>query len=76
MNEKKKIAAAVSGVLHYLRTEQEALALSSMAATDRQPSPAPVQAPPVPIRAWGLSGRREQMQVRNLMQLRTFKTLR
>jgi hypothetical protein len=73
MNDKKKITAAVSGVLHYLRTEQEALAMSSPLPLGRQPSPSAVHGPPLQFKPWGMSGRQAQMQVCNLMQMRTFK---
>jgi hypothetical protein len=76
MNDNKKITAAVSGVLHYLRTEQEALAMSSTLPLGRQPSPSAVHVPPLQFKPWGMSGRQAQMQVRNLMQMRTFKSVR
>ena len=76
MNDKKKITAAVSGVLHFLRTEQEALAMSSTLPTTRQPSPSAVYGPLLPFKPWGISGRQAQMQVRNLMQMRTFQSSR
>ena len=76
MNNKKKITAAVSGVLHYLRTEQEALAMSSALATGRQPSLSAENGPPLSFKPWGISGRQEQMQVRNLMQMRASKSVR
>ena len=76
MTDKKKITAAVSGVLHYLRTEQEALAMSSTLATGWQPSLSAENGPPLSFKPWGISGRQEQMQVRNLMQMRTFKSVR
>ena len=73
MNDKRK-AAAISAVLHYIRTEQEAAALAAA-----QPYGAPQMAPSVSAPAskpWGMSGRQQQMQIRNLMQLRTFRILR
>jgi hypothetical protein len=76
MNDQMKITAAVSGVLHYLRTEQEALAMSSTLATGRQPSLSADRGPSPAFKPWGISGRQEQMQVRNLMQMRTFKSVR
>ena len=76
MNDKKKITAAISGVLHYLRTEQEALAMSSTLPTGRQPSLSAEHGPPLLFKPWGVSGRQAQMQVRNLMQMRTFKSVR
>jgi hypothetical protein len=73
MGNDPKTAAAIAAVVQYLKTEEEAIAMqSAMAAAapqmpivDRQPAPA--------IKPWGVSGRQAQMQMGQLMQLRTFK---
>ncbi len=62
--DKKKVAAAVGGVMQYLKTEEEALAAAQMAAQAPQPAPA--------LNLWGLSGRQASMQMRSLMQMRAF----
>ena len=75
MGNDPKTAAAIAAVVQYLKTEEEAIAMqSAMAAAapqmpivDRQPAPA--------IKPWGVSGRQAQMQMRNLMQMRTFRKL-
>ena len=74
MNDKRK-AAAMSAVLHFIRTEQEAAAM--MAAQPAGATQIPLSTPaPVGAKPWGLSGRQAQMQMRNLMQMRTFRKLR
>lgn len=60
----KKLAAAISAVLRYIKQEEEAVYT--------QPVPAAAHAPSVKLRLWGLSGRQAQMQMRNLMQMKAF----
>jgi hypothetical protein len=71
MKERKKIAAATAAVLNYIVTEEEAIYIQSMAPPGVKPAPVPSAA--APVRLWGVSGRQAQMQMRNLMQMRTFK---
>lgn len=71
MKNKKKAAAAIAGVMNYITTEEEAICIQSMAAPAVLPAPAPSAAGP--IKLWGMSGRQSQMQIRNLMQMRTFR---
>ena len=64
----KKMAAALAAVTAYIQTEEEALVM-----------PAPKR--PEPRRfeqgnLWGMSGRQGMMQMRNLMQMKTFNRLR
>ncbi len=62
MNEKqKKITAAIAAVMHYLQEEAESAALEAV----------PVAAAPAGPKLWALNGRQTQMQLRNLMQLRS-----
>ena len=68
--KQKKITAAMSGVLAYIKTEEEAVCAQQMAA---QSAGLPVAAPTAPVKLWGISGRQEQMHLRGLMQLRSFK---
>ena len=60
--ERKKIAAAMAGVMEYLRAEQEQAAVAA-------PPPAPAFSP------WALSGRDYMMQMRNLMQMRAIRVV-
>jgi hypothetical protein len=74
MNSKKKQAAAIAAVVSYLNTEQEAVAVlaSAVAASDVEHPPGARLAAP-PLKVWGISGRQVQMQMRNMMQMKTFK---
>jgi hypothetical protein len=69
METEKKITAAVAAVLHYIRTEEEAAhaqrALSGDALSESLPG--------MNYSPWRASGRQAQMQMRNLMQMRTFQ---
>ena len=71
MENNKKAAAAVAAVMNYLMTEEEAICIQSMARPSVLPAPAPYAA--TPVKLWGASGRQAQMQMRNMMQMRTFK---
>jgi hypothetical protein len=64
----KRLAAALAAVMSYLQTEEEALLI-------------PPPEPPEPRRfdqgnLWALAGRQGMMQMRNLMQMKTFNRLR
>ena len=69
MKDNKKVIAAMAAVTYYLQ-EQEA-AMAQQAALGPQVPAA--QLPVVTVKPWGLNGRQTQMQLRNLMQLRTFR---
>ncbi len=56
--DKKKIAAILAGVDLYIKVEQETAA----------PPPRPIM-----HTMWGMDGRRQIMNMRNLWQLRIFK---
>ena len=58
-------------VMNYITTEEEAICIQSMAAPAVEPAPAPFAF--APVKLWGASGRQAQMQMRNLMQMRTFR---
>jgi hypothetical protein len=64
----KRLAAALAAVTAYIQTEEEALLM-------------PPPKKPEPRRfdqgnLWALSGRQGMMQMRNLMQMKTFNRLR
>jgi len=72
MDSRKKQAAAIAAVVSYLKTEQEAVAMQAAAAPYvEHPLGAHPAAPP--LKVWGISGRQAQMQMRNMMQMKTFK---
>jgi len=68
MDNQKKISAAIAAVMHYIQEEEAVLMQAGMGGLPRLPSaPAPAFSP------WSMNGRQTQMQLRNLMQLRTFQ---
>jgi hypothetical protein len=68
MEADKKIAAAISAVMNYIKTEEEIIYQQAMAAPAEAQTPAAV-----PTKMWALSGRQAIMQMRNLMQMKTFR---
>jgi len=71
MENTKKVSAVISAVMNYIKTEEEAVYLQSMALPAVEPIPEAYAA--APMKLWGMSGRQAQMQMRNMMQMRTFK---
>lgn len=68
MKKNKSMAAAISAVMAYMKSEEDAIvAQASLAAREARAAQ-----PPAPISVWGLSGRQAMMQTRNLMQLKGF----
>ncbi len=65
-----KAAAAIAAVFGYIRSQEEAAAMTPPQTADAIAAPAP------PLRLWGISGRQETMGLRTLMQLRTFQRAR
>lgn len=74
MKKDRKKAAAISAVAAYITAEEAALAVEeaefSAAAEEQVPAAA---RPAAPIAVWGLSGRQQQMQMRNLMQIKALQ---
>jgi hypothetical protein len=71
MNHQKKISAAIAAVMYYIQ-EEEAI-LMQQAAMGGMPQAPSVSAPATAFSLWSINGRQTQMQMRNLMQLRTFQ---
>ena len=71
MESRKKIAAATTAVMNYITTEEEAVCIQTIAAPAVEPVPEAYAA--APVKLWGMSGRQTQMQMRNMMQMKTFK---
>ena len=70
MKDDKKVSAAIAAVMHYIQEEEATL--MHQAAMAGMP-PAQMLAPPVAdANPWAMNGRQTQMQMRNLMQMRTF----
>ncbi len=70
-----KSAAAIAAVMQYIKTEEEAIAMQSAMAATAPQMPVPARQPAPAIKPWGVSGRQAQMQMGQLMQLRTFRKL-
>jgi hypothetical protein len=70
MKDNKRVTAAIAAVTHYIRMEEEAF-IMQQAAMGGMPQAPSVSAPA--SSPWGMNGRQAQMQMRNLMQLRTFR---
>ena len=75
MGNDPRSAAAIAAVLQYIKTEEEAISMQSAMAAASTQMPMFAQPPAPAIKPWGVSGRQAQMQMRNLMQLRTFRKL-
>jgi hypothetical protein len=75
MRNDLKSAAAIAAVLQYIKTEEEAIAMHSAMAASAPQMPAAAGPPAAVIKPWGVSGRQAQMQMGQLMQMRTFRKL-
>jgi hypothetical protein len=71
MENQKKISAAIAAVMQYIQ-EEEAI-LMQQATMGGMPQAPAVSAPATAISPWSMNGRQSQMQMRNLMQMRTFR---
>ena len=71
MVNQKKITAAIAAVIHYIE-EEEAVIMQQAAMGGMLEAPS-VSAPATAFSPWAMNGRQTQMQMRNLMQMRTFR---
>jgi len=69
MKDNKKVTAAIAAVTHYMRMEEEAVLMQQTA----MPPVVSAATPATSISPWSMNGRQTQMQMRNLMQMRTFR---
>jgi len=67
MENDKKVIAAISAVMDYIKTEEEILCMQA-----GPQAPEPSTASLAPPKLWGISGRQTMMQMRNLMQAKAF----
>ncbi len=65
MDNKKKVLAAISAVMTYIKTAEEAASMQA-AAYNNTAGSAP------PFKLWGISSRMDIMQRRSLMQMKAF----
>ncbi len=73
MKDNKKVTAAIAAVTHYMRMEEEAVLMQQTAMGGMSQVLSSVSAPATSISPWSMNGRQTQMQMRNLMQMRTFR---
>ena len=73
MDNQKKVTAAIAAVTHYMRMEEEAVLMQQTAMGGMPQVLSSVSAPATSISPWSMNGRQTQMQLRNLMQMRTFR---
>jgi hypothetical protein len=73
MKDNKKVTAAIAAVTHYMRMEEEAVLMQQTAMGGMPQVLSSVSAPATSISPWSMNGRQTQMQMRNLMQMRTFR---
>ena len=71
MENQAKISAAIAAVMQYMQ-EEEAV-LMQQAVMGGMPQVPSVSAPAATFSPWSMNGRQTQMQMRNLMQMRTFR---
>jgi len=72
MKVNKKVTAAIAAVTNYMRMEEEAI-MMQQAGMGGMPQAPSVFAPAMAFSPWAMNGRQTQMQLRNLMQMRTFR---
>ena len=64
----RKKAAAIAAVMNYIKSEEEMICAQAAAGRGAGPQ----AAGPVSVNLWGVSGRQAMMQMRSLMQMRSF----
>jgi hypothetical protein len=72
MEDNKRVTAAIAAVMNYIQAEEEVRRMQAAMAPGPQ-VPAAAAAWAGVFKPWGISGRQAQMQLRHLMQLRTFQ---
>jgi hypothetical protein len=72
MTDDKKVTAAIAAVTSYIQDEEAVSMQAAMSGRPQATAASTANAADV-IKPWGMSGRQAQMQMRNLMQMRTFQ---
>ena len=70
MKQDRKKAAAISAVAAYITAEEAAFADMQAAPETSRQTEMPAERPAASTAVWSLSGRQQQMQMRNLMQMK------
>ena len=73
MRDMKKKLSAIAAVVNYMKTQEEAAALTvwQIAEPDAKVNDT-IFSLPFSLNIWGLSGRQQQMQLRSMIQLKAF----
>jgi len=66
--KEKKMVAAISAVMTYIKTEEEMAAMQSAV----QAQPEEPEASSVSLNLWGISGRQAIMNMRSMVQMKSF----
>ncbi len=72
MTDDKKVTAAIAAVMSYIQDEEALSMQATMSGMPQAPAVSAALAMDT-VKPWGMSGRQAQMQMRNLMQMRTFQ---
>jgi hypothetical protein len=72
MTDDRKKAAAIAAVMSYIQDEEALSMQAAMFGMPQAPAASAAMAANI-IKPWGMSGRQAQMQMRHLMQMRTFQ---
>jgi hypothetical protein len=75
MTDDKKVTAAIAAVMSYIQDEEAISMQAAMSGMPQAPAASAAIAAAA-VKPWGLSGRQAQMQMRLLMQMRTFQSNR
>ncbi|MGE0083113.1 MAG: hypothetical protein AB7S75_01695 [Desulfococcaceae bacterium] len=68
LTDKKKKVAALAAVTAYIKSQQEMMAMQAAPPSALAEVPKPAAMPSL----WGVSGRMDIMQMRNMMQMKSF----
>ena len=72
MEDNKKITAAISAVLSYIKNEEEAICIN--ASMNRSALDKKLTQSSCIVNQWGISGRQTMMAMQNMMQMKSFHT--
>lgn len=68
LTDKKKKVAALAAVTAYIKSQQEMMAMQAAPSAATAEAAKPAAMPSL----WGVSGRMDIMQMRNMMQMKSF----
>lgn len=74
--DRKKLSAAIAGVTAYIITCEETQAAGMVQTPDTIAPEAIERTAGRPVNLWGVSGRQHTMQMRGLMQMKSFHRIK